>query len=575
MVTIIIVFILSGIGLMALLLVLNLTVAVGTLNAIIFYANIMAANKSALFSKSGVNFASMFTSWLNFDLGFDTCFYDGMDIFVKTWLQLAFPAYIIFLVAVIIRLSHHFDVFGRLIGRKDPVATLATLILLSYTKFLQTIITAFSSATLNYPDGTKKSVWLPDATVGYLTSKHAVLFITAILILLLGLGYTLLLFAWQWFLRLPRKHFKWIRNQKLSSFLEVYYVPYTPQHRYWTGLLLFVRVIVYLVSAFNPSGDPRITLAFTIFIVSCLFLYISMFGVRIYKHWFINAMETFTYFNIMALSIFTWYTIDTTGINQAAVTNISAGIILAQLLGVISHHIYKHANHRVFLRIQKSAAYTRFNEMLKSRKQKRRNLQPPSDNDNHQFHEILDMVDRHINTNEYNSLQGNQKAVKPTYSVVEIRKPHLAPPPPFEKIRKEPELGSQQQLSEQDDITVADESHSALIFGNKQCINNYSGIEITEYDETTTSPGTKIEYGTTFEMESIPRHHVHTQNDIESDNSLDIQRADEAALEMSQAKDNLSPQQDHLKFQASGKPQEFAPFTTHNIGGKLESPDND
>ena len=105
----IIVFILSGIGLVALLLVLNLTVAVGTLNAIIFYANIVAANKIALFPTSEVSFASVFISWLNFDLGIDTCFYNGMNTYFKTWLQLAFPVYIFFLVAVIIRLCHHFD----------------------------------------------------------------------------------------------------------------------------------------------------------------------------------------------------------------------------------------------------------------------------------------------------------------------------------------------------------------------------------------------------------------------------------------------------------------------------------
>ena len=96
-------------------------------------------------------------------------------------LLLAFPAFITFLVAMIIKLSYHFSIFGRLIGKKDPVATLATLILLSYTKLLQTIITAFSSATLGYPDGSKKSVWLPDATVWYLTSKHAALFTTPFL----------------------------------------------------------------------------------------------------------------------------------------------------------------------------------------------------------------------------------------------------------------------------------------------------------------------------------------------------------------------------------------------------------
>ena len=147
----VIVFSLSGIVLVAFL---NLTVAVGTLNAIIFYANIMAANRSAIFSSSEViiSFASVFISWLNFDLGIDICFFDGMDMYVKTWLQLAFPAYIIILVAMIIKLSNHFSVFGRLIGRKDPVATLATLTLLSYTKLLQATLKTFSSATLSYPE---------------------------------------------------------------------------------------------------------------------------------------------------------------------------------------------------------------------------------------------------------------------------------------------------------------------------------------------------------------------------------------------------------------------------------------
>ena len=74
--TTVVVFILSGIALVAFLLILNL--AIGTLNAVIFYANVMAASKSALFP-SGVSFASVFISWLNFDLGFEMCFFDGMD----------------------------------------------------------------------------------------------------------------------------------------------------------------------------------------------------------------------------------------------------------------------------------------------------------------------------------------------------------------------------------------------------------------------------------------------------------------------------------------------------------------
>ena len=188
LVMIVILFILSGVGLVALLLVLNLTVAVGTLNAIIFYANIVAANRIALFSTSDVSFASVFISWINFDLGIDICFYSGMNTYIKTWLQLAFPIYMFFLVGVIVGLCRYFDAFGHLIGRKDPVATLATLILLSNAKFitlLQTIITTLVPATLSdyYPDGSNKYVWLPDGTVDYLSSKHIILFFTAIIIL--------------------------------------------------------------------------------------------------------------------------------------------------------------------------------------------------------------------------------------------------------------------------------------------------------------------------------------------------------------------------------------------------------
>lgn len=177
--------IVSGIVVVGLILMLNLTVAVGTLNGIIFYANIMAAN-GAIFLPSAPNFATIFIAWLNLDIGFDTCFFKGMDSYWKTWLQFAFPAYVIFLVFVIICICEYSTRFAQFLGKKNPVATLATLILLSYTKVLQTIITALSVTTLNYPDGTYKIVWLPDASVNYFQGKHILLFIAATCILLIG-----------------------------------------------------------------------------------------------------------------------------------------------------------------------------------------------------------------------------------------------------------------------------------------------------------------------------------------------------------------------------------------------------
>ena len=202
---ILIIAFLAGIALVTVLLVLNLTVAIGTLNGIIFYANIVDANSSTFLPFSKPNFVTVFVSWLNLDIGFDTCFFPEMDAYWKVMLQHAFPLYVIFLVVLVILFSECFTKFARLVAKKNPIATLTTLILLSYTKFLNTVILALSFAILDYPDKTHQWVWLPDGKVEYLRGKHIVLFIIAIIILLVGVTYTALLFSWQWLLQYQNK----------------------------------------------------------------------------------------------------------------------------------------------------------------------------------------------------------------------------------------------------------------------------------------------------------------------------------------------------------------------------------
>ena len=94
---------LAGIILVGSLLMLNLTVALGTLNGLILYANIVAANQYKFFPST--SFVTVSVSWLNLELGIDTCFFDGTDFYRKTWIQLAFPAYILVLVVLVIVIS--------------------------------------------------------------------------------------------------------------------------------------------------------------------------------------------------------------------------------------------------------------------------------------------------------------------------------------------------------------------------------------------------------------------------------------------------------------------------------------
>ena len=74
LVIVIIAAILAGIPIVALLLLLNLTVAVGTLNGIIFYADIVGANSEVILPFPTPNFITVLISWLNLELGLDACF---------------------------------------------------------------------------------------------------------------------------------------------------------------------------------------------------------------------------------------------------------------------------------------------------------------------------------------------------------------------------------------------------------------------------------------------------------------------------------------------------------------------
>ena len=338
---ILIVAFLAGIALVTFVLVLNLTVAVGTLNGIIFYANIVNANSSTFLPFSKPNFVSVFISWLNLEIGFDTCFFEGMDTYWKTLLQLAFPMYVIFLVVMVIFISERSTKFARLVAKKNPVATLTTLILLSYAKFLNSVIASVSYATLIYPDGSHHRVWLPDATVEYLKGKHIVLFTIAILILLAGVAYTTLLFFWQWLLHhQDKKIFSWTRHQKLCHFIEPYHAPYTFEQRYWTGLLLFVRVILYIISAVNLTGDPQVSLVSTIILVGLLPTVKGILERKIYKKWPIDAMEMIIYFNIIA---FTTLTLKTgTSKNKEGVAYTSIMITFVLFLVVIVFHMFQY-----------------------------------------------------------------------------------------------------------------------------------------------------------------------------------------------------------------------------------------
>ena len=131
----IIVLIVMGVLLVVVLFISKFTAANGALNGIVLYANLIRINDTIIFQNSSgySSFLSVFIAWINLDWGIETCFYNGMDSYAKTWLQFVFP---MSLIAVVILAARYSTSLSKLF-RFNTVPVLSTLVLLSYSKILQ------------------------------------------------------------------------------------------------------------------------------------------------------------------------------------------------------------------------------------------------------------------------------------------------------------------------------------------------------------------------------------------------------------------------------------------------------
>ncbi len=329
-------FAFAGIALVLFLLVLRLTVAVGTVNGLIFYANIIAVNSKVFLPPQATNVLTVFIAWLNLDLGIETCFYNEMDAYVKTWLQFVFPLYVWALIGTIILSSYYSGRVAKVFG-SNPIAVLATLFLLSYAKLLRTVIAALSLTYLEYPNNSQIAVWLYNGNIRYFSGKHIPLFTAAMVCLIfLFLPYTTLLMFGQWFqTKSQLTIFSCINNRYVKSFLDAYHAPYTEKHRYWTGLMLLLRLVLFLISAVNVLGDPSVNLL-AIACITAAILPIIL-GFRIYKTWSLGLLETSFILNLNIFSLSSFY-IRSTGGNQNAVTFTSVGMAFATFIGIVVYH---------------------------------------------------------------------------------------------------------------------------------------------------------------------------------------------------------------------------------------------
>ena len=139
----------------------------GTINKLLVYTNIVKLNKAVLLPIGSIPVLAQYIAWLKHYLGIKTCFFNGFNGYWKTWLQFAFLLYLWLLVGGIIIGCHYSGRLSRLFGN-NAVRTLATIILMSYTKALNKILMMSKLKC----DKKEWNVWSVDGNIDYLTCKH-------------------------------------------------------------------------------------------------------------------------------------------------------------------------------------------------------------------------------------------------------------------------------------------------------------------------------------------------------------------------------------------------------------------
>ena len=337
--SLIIAFVVAGMVLVAFLFVTNLTVSVGTVNGLLFYANIVKVNGITFFPNGvGIPVLSQFIAWLNLDFGIETCFFNGMDGYWKAWLQFVFPIYIWLIVGIIIICSRYSGKISRLFGN-NTVPVLATLILMSYSKILRSITRSLMFSTIKC-NQEKIYVWSIDANINYFSIKHGMLISISLLFLLVGLVYTGLIFSSQWLQRVNCRTYVCCKVDlvfKLKPIIDAYTGPFKDRFRFWTGLLLIVRAIIS--SIFSYTTGSAIGLNNFIIVVSCIFLlWLSSGG--IYRQKLVGHIEFLYLTNILLLSLITMLCNRMGWDKVVYVTGASVSFSLMIFLLTVIAHVY-------------------------------------------------------------------------------------------------------------------------------------------------------------------------------------------------------------------------------------------
>ena len=331
---------LTGILLTVFLFICNLTVTTGTVNGIILYVNMVEMN-SHLFNLQE-RLVEPFLSYLtitNLGLCFEMCFFNGMDIYMKKWLQLAYSTYLVLIAIIFIIASRYSNKLYRL-THNSSLPVLATLFMLTYTNILQIISSVFLyTLVTSLPGNDTRIVWSLDPDVPLLGWKFLLLIITCVVVFMLLLLLNIILLFTKSLMRFKIIH-------RFKPLIDAFQGPFNHHCYYWVGLQLLLRNMMFLLSALNLVDNLSISIGCIIIMT----LTIIQGYIQPYKKKIINFQEMLLLYNYTILCISLVFS--ESEFQNVIMLNVLVGLSLLHFITIIIYHMFTFTVHQKLHRIR-------------------------------------------------------------------------------------------------------------------------------------------------------------------------------------------------------------------------------
>ena len=340
------------IGLLLVLLIgcLNLTVTTGTVNGVIFYANILQDNYvDTILTNHYVpvlsTILSTYLAWVNLDVGIPMCFYREMGAIGKTLVPGIFPLYLWAIALTIVVLSNKNVFITHLLGN-NAVKVLATLVLLSYSKILRVTVGLFSFINVRHFSSYTGKVeyrqkWVFNGDLDFqFPNINVMTLVAASIFMAILFPFTLsLLFV---------THTSKISNyckrisfiDKMKPFFDAYTGTMKDNARFWPGLLLLCRILILLVKAIFPKDLFRVHYTTLLVCISLSMTMVKMNGVYTLSH--LNTLEYTFIVNILVLltSLTCLNTSDSNYSFRKWITFLLISLSFFVTMGILLYHVY-------------------------------------------------------------------------------------------------------------------------------------------------------------------------------------------------------------------------------------------